>query len=89
MAPRQSPLGGPEALPEPGPALDARIAAIEQRALAEVAAARQPGGAWTTPINSRDILLLIRCVRELLRDRAALLEEIEALECAAGRPPSS
>jgi hypothetical protein len=39
-------------------------------------------------VGGRDVLLLIGCVRELLRDREALLEEIEALELTADRPRS-
>jgi hypothetical protein len=90
MARHKTPSAGPEPLPEPGPALDARIARIERRALAGLAGDRQPGGRPSpVPIQSRDVLLLIRCLRELLRDREALLEEIEALESGAGRPRSS
>ena len=52
---------------EPGPALEARIAEIETRTRAGV-------------VGRDDVLMLIAMVRELLADRAGLLEEIDALE---------
>jgi hypothetical protein len=66
-------------LPEPGPELDARLSAIERRLREGTANASSPGA--LLPV--RDVLFLIACVRELLRDRDALLEEIDALECGA------
>jgi hypothetical protein len=84
MARREPSHVDPGALPEPGPELDARIALIEQRVREQIASAGQPAGA--VAIDGSDVLLLIACVRELLRDREALLEEIDALECGAGRP---
>jgi hypothetical protein len=41
------------------------------------------------PVTGPEVLLLLACIRELLRDREALLEEIEALEGGAGRPRAS
>ncbi|MGZ6123828.1 MAG: hypothetical protein ACXWLR_02655 [Myxococcales bacterium] len=72
----------PEELPEPGPELEARLAGIEQRVRESLASASSPG----VLVRMRDALFLIACVRELLRDRDALLEEIDALECGAARP---
>ena len=79
-------------LPEPGPDLEKRLSLLEQRVLAQLAlapSAADPDASALPPVNGREILLLIRCVRELLRDREALLEEIEALECGAPPPRSS
>ncbi|HTO96259.1 MAG TPA: hypothetical protein VMK66_04365 [Myxococcales bacterium] len=64
-------------LPEPGPDLERRLTLLEQRVA-------QPAEG-PSPVGGRDVLLLIGYIRELLRDREALLEEIEVLELAADR----
>jgi hypothetical protein len=87
MAPREPTQPDSLAVPEPGPELDARIARIEQGVREQLASGEQAGGAVQMELN--DALLLIDCVRELLRDRDALLEEIDALEVGAGRPHAS
>ncbi|HZR11086.1 MAG TPA: hypothetical protein VFA79_21025 [Myxococcales bacterium] len=87
MARHEPTLPGSPVLPEPGPELDASIARIEQGIREQLASGVQPGGAVRMELN--DALLLIGCVRELLRDRDALLEEIDALETGAGRPRAS
>ena len=86
MARREPTLPGFPALPEPGPELDASIARIEQGIREQVASGSQAGA---VRMELSDALLLIGCVRELLRDRDALLEEIDALEGGAGRPRAS
>ena len=87
MARREPTLPDSPALPEPGPELDASIARIEQGIREQLASGGQAGGAVRMELN--DALLLIGCLRELLRDRDALLEEIDALESGAGRPRAS
>jgi hypothetical protein len=74
-------------LPEPGPDLEKSLTLLEQRVRAQLAEG-PPGEGSLPPVGGRDVLLLIGCVRELLRDREALLEEIEALELTADRPRS-
>jgi len=61
---------------EPGPELRKKLDELEQRL------ASRPG----SPVSAADVLLLVASIRQLLRDREALLEEIEALETAAGAP---
>jgi hypothetical protein len=77
-------------LPEPGPDLERSLMLLEQRVRAQLAEGPPEGrdASSLPPVDGRDVLLLIGCVRELLRDREALLEEIEALECAADRSRS-
>ena len=89
MAPPQPPAVDPHDLPEPGAELDRRLRRIEQRVLEQLAGQgpEAPSDALVR-VSSRDVLVLIACIRELLRDREALLEEIEALECASDRPPA-
>jgi hypothetical protein len=74
-------------LPEPGPDLEKSLTLLEQRVRAQLAEG-PPAEGSLPPVSGRDVLLLIGCVRELLRDREALLEEIEALELTADRPRS-
>ncbi|MGZ6123997.1 MAG: hypothetical protein ACXWLR_03500 [Myxococcales bacterium] len=88
MACREPLAFEPGSFPEPGPDLDRRLALLEQQ-VRERMAGTSPAGAETTLVSGREVLLLIACVRDLLRDRDALLEEIEALECGAGRPRAS
>ena len=87
MAHADLPPLDPRDVPEPGAELDERLSRIEERVRAqfEGAAPGTPSDALVQ-VSSREVLLLIACIRELLRDREALLEEIEALECAAGWP---
>jgi hypothetical protein len=78
-------------LPEPGPDLERSLTLLEQRVRAQLAEGPRAEGRDASsppPVGGRDVLLLIGCVRELLRDREALLEEIEALELTADRPRS-
>ncbi len=81
------PLVDPREVPEPGAELDARLTRIEQRVREQLGAfgEAEPADA-VVRVSARDVLVLIACIRELLRDREALLEDIEALECSAGQP---
>ena len=56
---------------------------IEQRVREQLGG---PGAAADAPVrlSGGDVLMLLACVRELLRDREALLEDLEALEYASG-----
>jgi hypothetical protein len=74
----------PGDVPEPGAELDAELARIEQRVRDQLAAVGSAASSdAVVRLSGRDAALLIGCIRELLRDRDALLEEIEALECAS------
>ena len=74
-----TPKGAPT---EPGPALDALLRRIERNARIEIDGREMPS------VTAGEILALVACIRELLRDREALLEEIEALELALSPPVS-
>jgi len=73
----------PPSLPvsETGAELEGRLRTLEQRVREQLAALDEEEGA--VRVEGAEVLHLIACVRELLRDREALLEEVEALECAA------
>ena len=79
MARRDPSVFDPAELPEPGPELEETLAGIERRLRECAARASSPGPS----VPLRDVAFLLACVRELLRDRDALLEEIDALECAS------
>ena len=89
MRPEDPHQGGSD-VPEPGLELDARLRRIEQRVREQLAGLgpSAPEEALVR-MSSGDVLMLVACVRELLRDREAMLEEIEALECAAAPPRRS
>ena len=57
---------------EPGPALEEMLRRVEERV-----------GAGE-PVAAEAVLALVACIRELIRDREALLEDVEALELSAG-----
>ena len=61
----------PRAAVEPGPELDALLRRIEERVRGREL------------VSGEEVLALVACMRELLRDREALLEDIEALELGA------
>ena len=86
----EGPAEGRRDVPEPGLELDARLRRIEERVREQLAGLgpEAPEEALVR-MSSGDVLMLVACVRELLRDREAMLEEIEALECAAATPQRS